>query len=120
MENKLPPFLDPVLPWFAFALTLYAGLTMVCNAPFYSGKAGMSLKNAPFMVMVVGSIVFILVSSNPSLALFTIFCLYALSGYVYQLWLFINDKPNPVLPGEYTEEAAPCADEPKEDEAGGK
>ena len=32
---------------------------------------------------------------------FTLFCLYALSGYVYQLWLFINDKPNPVLPGEY-------------------
>ena len=82
-------------------LTLYSGLTMVCNAPFYSGKAGLSLKNAPFMAIVIGSLVFIVISSNPSMAIFTIFCLYALSGYVYQLWLFINDKPNPVLPGEY-------------------
>lgn len=101
VENKLPLFLDACLPWFAFVLTLYAGLTMVCNAPFYSGKSGLSLKNAPFIVMVGGALVFILISSNPSLAIFTIFCLYALSGYVYQLWLFINDRPNPVLPGEY-------------------
>ena len=101
VQNKLPAFLEPGLPWFAFVLTLYSGLTMVCNAPFYSGKAGLSLKNAPFMAIVIGSLVFIVISSNPSMAIFTIFCLYALSGYVYQLWLFINDKPNPVLPGEY-------------------
>ena len=49
--------------------------------------------------MVAGSIVFILVSSNPSLAIFVLFCLYALSGYVYQLYLFMADKPNPVIPG---------------------
>ncbi len=106
VENKLPGFLDASLPWFAFVLTLYAGLTMVCNAPFYSGKSGVSLKNAPFIVMVGGAVVFILISSNPSLAIFTIFCLYALSGYVYQLWLFLNDKPNPVLPGEYADQEA--------------
>lgn len=113
VENKLPGFLDASLPWFAFVLTLYAGLTMVCNAPFYSGKSGVSLKNAPFIVMVGGAVVFILISSNPSLAIFTIFCLYALSGYVYQLWLFLNDKPNPVLPGEY----AGQEDQSEDDEA---
>ena len=86
---------------------------MVCNAPFYSGKSGVSLKNAPFIVMVGGAVVFILISSNPSLAIFTIFCLYALSGYVYQLWLFLNDKPNPVLPGEY----AGQEDQSEDDEA---
>ena len=113
VENKLPGFLDASLPWFAFVLTLYAGLTMVCNAPFYSGKSGVSLKNAPFIVMVGGAVVFILISSNPSLAIFTIFCLYALSGYVYQLWLFLNDKPNPVLPSEY----AGQEDQSEDDEA---
>lgn len=102
VENKMPIFLGESLPWFAFVLTIYAGLTMVCNAPFYSGKSGVSLKNAPFIVMVAGALAFILISSNPPLAIFTIFCVYALSGYVYQLWLFISDKPNPVLPGEYT------------------
>ena len=98
VENKMPTFLGDSLPWFAFVLTIYAGLTMVCNAPFYSGKSGVSLKNAPFIVMVAGALIFILISSNPPLAIFTIFCVYALSGYVYQLWLFISDKPNPVLP----------------------
>ncbi|MFG6370933.1 MAG: CDP-diacylglycerol--serine O-phosphatidyltransferase, partial [Turicimonas muris] len=27
------------LPWLALVITVYAGLTMVCNAPFYSGKS---------------------------------------------------------------------------------
>ncbi len=114
VENKLPAFFADSLPWFAFVLTLYSGLTMVCNAPFYSGKTGLSLKNAPFIVIVVGALIFVVISSNPSLAIFTIFCLYALSGYAYQLWLFLNDKPNPVLPGEYAAEKA----EPDKSESG--
>lgn len=110
--NKMPTFLGESLPWFAFVLTIYAGLTMVCNAPFYSGKSGVSLKNAPFIVMVAGALAFILISSNPPLAIFTIFCVYALSGYAYQLWLFISDKPNPVLPGEYTVDFGSSEPEP--------
>lgn len=126
VENKMPTFLGESLPWFAFVLTIYAGLTMVCNAPFYSGKSGVSLKNAPFIVMVAGALAFILISSNPPLAIFTIFCVYALSGYAYQLWLFISDKPNPVLPGEYTVDfgssepesvAEACPDFPEEEPA---
>ena len=122
VENKMPTFLGDSLPWFAFVLTIYAGLTMVCNAPFYSGKSGVSLKNAPFIVMVAGALIFILISSNPPLAIFTIFCVYALSGYVYQLWLFISDKPNPVLPGEYTADIGTTTNEtssdfPEEDSA---
>ena len=108
VENKMPTFLGDSLPWFAFVLTIYAGLTMVCNAPF--------------IVMVAGALIFILISSNPPLAIFTIFCVYALSGYVYQLWLFISDKPNPVLPGEYTADIGTTTNEtssdfPEEDSA---
>lgn len=111
----MPTFLGDSLPWFAFVLTIYAGLTMVCNAPFYSGKSGVSLKNAPFIVMVAGALIFILISSNPPLAIFTIFCVYALSGYVYQLWLFISDKPNPVLPSEYTADIGTTTNETSSD-----
>lgn len=115
VENKMPTFLGDSLPWFAFVLTIYAGLTMVCNAPFYSGKSGVSLKNAPFIVMVAGALIFILISSNPPLAIFTIFCVYALSGYVYQLRLFISDKPNPVLPSEYTADIGTTTNETSSD-----
>ena len=115
VENKLPEFISGHLAWIAFVLTLYAGLTMVCNAPLYSGKSGISLKCAPFWVIVLGSIVFILVSSRPSLAVFILFCLYALSGYVYQAYLFFADKPNPVVPWE--KEAVPAASAAEEEKA---
>jgi len=44
------------------------------------------------------SVIFIVVSESPAFAVFILFCLYALSGYVYQAWLFFTDRPNPVLP----------------------
>lgn len=117
VENKLPDLITVYLPEIAFVLTLYAGLTMVCNAPFYSGKSAACLKTLPFWGIVAGSAVFILVSSNPSLAIFILFCLYALSGYCYQAWLFFMDRPNPVLPSERVK-SAPKADTPVEESAG--
>ena len=58
-------------------------------------------------------IIFILISGNPSLAIFTLFCLYALSGYVYAGWLFFMDKPNPVVPGAKAEYEKRMAEEAK-------
>lgn len=106
VENKLPEWIVTHLPWIAFVVTLYAGLTMVCNAPFYSGKSAACLRTAPFWGVAVGAVIFIVISSNPSLAVFTLFCLYALSGYVYQAWLFFMDKPNPVIPKRPSESDA--------------
>src|SRR5690606_12162348 len=37
VDNRMP-INEAWLPWVAFAITVYAGLTMVSNAPFYSGK----------------------------------------------------------------------------------
>ena len=37
IDNKLP-VRELWMPWVAFAITLYAGLSMVSNAPFYSFK----------------------------------------------------------------------------------
>ena len=39
--------------WTAFVVTLYAGLTMVTNAPFYSFKVLGGRRSVPFIVLVV-------------------------------------------------------------------
>lgn len=72
------------LAWFAWVLTVYAGLTMVSNAPFYSFKDINLRRSVPFFAVLVLVLVFVLVSSDPPLVLFSLFVLYGLSGYV--LW----------------------------------
>ncbi len=89
----------------AFILTLYAGLTMVCNAPFFSGKSAACLKTKPFWFALALSVIFIVISDSPVFAIFILFCIYGVSGYIYQAWLFFNDKPNPVIPGSAEEHA---------------
>ena len=100
VENKLPVSVSGALPVLAMLITLYAGFTMVSNAPFFSGKSGVNLKSAPFVGIVAAGLLFVLFSSNMSLSLFILFCLYALSGYAYQGYLFFMDRPNPVLPSQ--------------------
>ena len=105
VENKLPVSVSGALPVLAMLITLYAGFTMVSNAPFFSGKSGVNLKSAPFVGIVAAGLLFVLFSSNMSLSLFILFCLYALSGYAYQGYLFFMDRTNPVLPSQAENEA---------------
>ena len=51
VDNKLR--VSEPLAWCAFALTVYAGIAMVTNAPFYSGKALRWAKVYPFWVMLL-------------------------------------------------------------------
>lgn len=81
IDNRMPVKLV-WLPWVAFALTLYAGVTMVSNAPFYSGKALDVQYRVPFGVILLVVVAFVLVSSNPPIVLFGLFVLYGISGYV--------------------------------------
>ena len=77
------------LSWTAFAVTLYAGLSMVTNAPFYSFKVVGAKQTVPFVVIVAIALGIALISQNPPLALFALFCAYGLSGYVvygYRKW----------------------------------
>ena len=97
IDNKIP-VTDSVMPWVAFALTVYAGLTMVSSAPFYSGKSFHVGRSVPFWVLVVLIVVIFVVSSDPPIALFTLFCLYALSGYAYWGWRWFRGEPNPAKP----------------------
>ena len=68
--------------WYAFALTIFAGVTMVTNLRFWSGKSLNLRKSVPFMVVVAFALGFALVSSYPPGVLFALFLAYALSGYV--------------------------------------
>lgn len=89
---------DAAMPWVAFGLTVYAGLTMVSSAPFYSGKSFHLTRSVPFWVMVAIIVLIFVVSSDPPIALFTLFCLYALSGYVFWAWRWFKGEANPARP----------------------
>lgn len=85
VDNKLPISVA-VLQWSAFALTIYAGVAMVSNAPFYSGKSFALGKSVPFWGMLLLVLLFVFVSSDPPVVLFGLFVLYGLSGWVVFVW----------------------------------
>ncbi len=73
------------LRWYAAALTVFAGLSMVSSLKYYSFKAINMRKSVPFIVIFLFAIFFILVSVDPPLHLFLLFFGYCLSGYVMTL-----------------------------------
>jgi len=89
---------DAWMPWVAFGLTVYAGLTMVSSAPFYSGKSFHVARSVPFWVMIVIVVGMFFISSDPPIVLFLLFCAYAASGYVYWAWRWWTGRPNPAKP----------------------
>ena len=81
--------------WFAAALTVFAGLSMVSNLPFYSFKDLNMRKSVPFIMIFLIALFFILISGYPPGVLFGLFLCYALSGYV--LWaLRLRKKQQPI------------------------
>ncbi len=89
---------DAWLPWVAFGVTVYAGLTMVSSAPFYSGKNFQVGVSVPFWVMVLIVVGIFFVSSDPPKVLFGLFCCYAVSGYLYWAWRYWRGESNPARP----------------------
>lgn len=77
---------DGTIAWVAFVLTVYAGIAMVSNAPFYSGKSFALGRSVPFWVMLLLVAVFVFVSSDPPVVLFGVFVVYGLSGWVILYW----------------------------------
>jgi CDP-diacylglycerol--serine O-phosphatidyltransferase len=94
IDNRVPVNLI-WLPWVAFFLTVYAGVTMVSNAPFYSGKALDVRHRVPFAGILLVVVVFVLVSSDPPVMLFGLFVLYGLSGYLFWAYSAIRGRANP-------------------------
>lgn len=83
------------LAWPAWVLTMYAGLTMVSNAPFYSFKDLNVRRSVPFVFVLLLVLAFVLVSADPPTILFAMFVAYGLSGYVLLLWRLRRGKGAP-------------------------
>lgn len=72
--------------WITFGLTLYAGLTMVTNVPFYSFKDLSLKRSVPFAVIVLIALGIAVINIHPPTVMFALFVLYGLSGYVLYGW----------------------------------
>ena len=83
----------PWVVWTSFGMTLFAGLSMVTNAPFYSFKVVGARRTVPFVVLVAIALAIVLISQNPPLGLFAIFCVYGLSGYAIYFWRKAKGRP---------------------------
>ena len=68
----------------AWVFTMYAGITMVSNVPFYSFKEINLKKSVPFWVVALFAAGLAVVSLKPPMVLFLMVFAYAVSGYV--LW----------------------------------
>ena len=66
---------------------------MVSNAPFFSGKSYAVVRTIPFWFVVVFALLFIVISSNTSLSVFVLFCIYALSGFAYGFYCWWTGRP---------------------------
>ena len=74
------------LAWITFAVTLFAGLTMVTNIPYYSFKDFGGRRSVPFVVLVLIALLMALISLEPATMLFILFVGYGLSGYMIYVW----------------------------------
>ncbi len=88
------------LSWFAWAVTIYAGLTMVTNVPFYSFKDINFRKSVPFIAIFLIVLAFVAVSSDPPKVLFGLFVGYGLSGYAVYFWRLFKGKPVSIIETE--------------------
>jgi CDP-diacylglycerol--serine O-phosphatidyltransferase len=71
--------------WMAWAITVFAGASMVTDLRYYSGK-DINLKHSvPFFVILGIMLMIVLISYSPPEVLFLVMTAYVFSGYV--LWL---------------------------------
>ena len=74
------------ITWTMFVVTLYSGLTMVTNVPFYSFKDVQMKKSVPFVVIVLIALVIAIINIHPPIVLFSVFVMYGLSGDAVYGW----------------------------------
>jgi CDP-diacylglycerol--serine O-phosphatidyltransferase len=70
------------VPWFAAAVTIYAGVTMVSNVKFYSGKDINLRRAVPFSFAVAVVLALLLISIEPPIVLWGVMLAYGVSGYL--------------------------------------
>lgn len=79
--------------WIACLLLIFAGITMVSNVRYYSFKDVNLKRSVPFIFVVAIALGFAVVSYDTPVALFGLFVVYALSGYVQALLRLTRRKP---------------------------
>lgn len=79
----------------ACGVTIFAGLTMVTNVPFYSFKDINFRRSVPFWAILIIVLALILVSVHPPFVLFGLFVAYSVSGYVVWLWNLRRRRASP-------------------------
>ena len=81
VDNRLP--ISDSHAWVAFVITVYAGLTMISNAPFFSGKSGfLQEKKSPALIMTTLVLLFALLMLNAPVVITVIFLSYTISGWI--------------------------------------
>jgi CDP-diacylglycerol--serine O-phosphatidyltransferase len=86
--------------WLSWAITLFAGLTMVTNVPFYSFKDVNFRKSVPFIVVFLIALGLALLAIAPQVVLWPIFVVYGLSGYAVYFWRLAKGKPVSIIQTE--------------------
>jgi CDP-diacylglycerol--serine O-phosphatidyltransferase len=92
--------------WLAWVLTVFAGLTMVSNLKFYSGKDINPRKSVSFPAVVAIALAVVALAAAASTLpemLFMIFALYGVSAYFTAAWDLLrrgkrSDAPPPGAP----------------------
>lgn len=88
------------LRWFSWVITLFAGLTMVTNVPFFSFKDINFRKSVPFISVFVMVLVIVALAFDTPKMLFGLFVLYGLSGYGVYFWRLFKGKPVSIVQTE--------------------
>ena len=70
------------MKWLAWVATVFAGITMVSDLRYYSGKDIDLRRSVPFMMILAIVFSFVLISYSPPVVLFMLFVGYGVSGYV--------------------------------------
>ncbi|MBR0568858.1 CDP-diacylglycerol--serine O-phosphatidyltransferase [Azoarcus sp. L1K30] len=99
--------------WYACILTMFAGISMVSNVLFWSGKSINLRKSVPFIVLIALVMAFALISSYPPGVLFGLFVVYALSGYVMYAIRWRNRRLRANARAAEAERDVPPSDSPQ-------
>ncbi len=82
------------IAWLVWALTVFAGLSMVSNIRFYSFKDLNLRRSVPFWAVLLILLGFVVVSIDQARVIWGFFLIYAVSGYVVSIkgWLGRSQK----------------------------
>jgi len=125
IDNGLP-YDDPennlMMPiWLrivACLVTLFAGISMVSNIPFWSGKAINLRKSVPFIVIIALVLGFALGATYPPGVFFSLFVAYAVSGYIYALWIWRRNRRKEAAERKANEPVEEASVEMEDDDSG--